>query len=654
MNYKEIIKQYPQWILLAGLTILLMAISLLSPGYEHGADNVNHYFLSRYSFIHPEKFLNPWGRPLYTILSSPFAQFGFQGIKLFNVFLGLLTSYFAFLLVKRLKMSLSWLVIIFVIFMPEYFMMLFTALTEVLCGFVLVLAVWLFFEKRYIASAIVISFIPFARAESFIFFPLFILAFILMRKYKAIIFLFTGFLFFCIVGTYQYNDFFWPITQFPYALKVQVQAYLHKGDFWEFFNARIGIWGLFLEVMLLFGIFAMIYPLFDKKNESKIESISEILLVLSPVVLYFFFHSYVYWKSLGGSLGLIRVIAAILPLSAVICMRGFLFIFERLPGKSVGKMIFLTAAILFIIYTNFTTHKYPVPLGEEEVVLKKAADWLKKSPYSKHFLYYTDSNIPFFLDLDPYDPRFSSKKYLPTNLSYLPDSSILFWEAHFGSNECELPFDSIIINPGFKLLKFAKPDVPKTTFGGYLYEADVFLKLPPGHFSNYESVREFLENDELNLLENWKFDFEKQNTKINLTGNPNDTAYSGTYSLQFDSSVEFGGPGFLCKLADLPLKKGIFLIKCSIFLKTQENFPDRAELAPRLVISLEDTHGSYFYDAMYFTKPLVKPGQWQQVKYSATIEEVKSKEEYLKVYIWNPGKQKFLADDLSISVYQPK
>lgn len=84
------------------------------------------------------------------------------------------------------------------------------------------------------------------------------------------------------------------------------------------------------------------------------------------------------------------------------------------------------------------------------------------------------------------------------------------------------------------------------------------------------------------------------------------------------------------------------------------NFPDRAELAPRLMISLEDTHGSYFYDALYFTKPLVKPDHWQYVKFSATIQEIKSKEEYLKVYTWHPGKQKFLADDLSISVYQLK
>jgi hypothetical protein len=366
MNYKEIIKQNPQWILLAGLTILLTAISLLSPGYEHGADNVNHYFLSRYSFIYPEKFLHAWGRPLYTILSSPFAQFGFQGIKLFNVLIGLLTSYFAFLLAKRLKMPLSWLVIIFVIFIPEYFMMLFTALTEVLCGFVLVLAVWLFFEKRYIASAIVISFIPFARAEAFIFFPLFILAFILRRKYKAIIFLLTGFLFFCIVGAYHYKEFFWPITNFPYAFKNH--NYVQEGNFWAFFNNRIGTWGLFLEVMLLFGIFAMIYPLFDKKNGSKIETVSEILLVLCPVVIYFFFHSYVFWKAIGGSIGLIRVIAAILPLSAVIAMKGFLFIFERLPGKSAGKMIFLTAAIPFIIYTNFTTLSTLFPLDRKRLL----------------------------------------------------------------------------------------------------------------------------------------------------------------------------------------------------------------------------------------------------------------------------------------------
>ena len=42
-------------------------------------DSITHYFYAQYAPLHLELFFNHWAKPLYVLLASPFAQFGFIG-----------------------------------------------------------------------------------------------------------------------------------------------------------------------------------------------------------------------------------------------------------------------------------------------------------------------------------------------------------------------------------------------------------------------------------------------------------------------------------------------------------------------------------------------------------------------------------------------
>jgi len=117
---KTFTDKYLQWILLGLISCTMVILTIISEGYFGGADNINHYFISHYSFQYHLLFFDSWGRPSYTILSSPFAQFGFLSVKLLNVFFGMCTAFFAFLIAKRLDIKPSYLVIIFVVFTPIY------------------------------------------------------------------------------------------------------------------------------------------------------------------------------------------------------------------------------------------------------------------------------------------------------------------------------------------------------------------------------------------------------------------------------------------------------------------------------------------------------------------------------------------------------
>src|ERR1035437_8661441 len=64
--------------------VALMLIAVNTNGTCDSGDSLSHFLFSKYAFIHPENFLNHWAKPLFVLLSAPFAQFGFVGIKLFN------------------------------------------------------------------------------------------------------------------------------------------------------------------------------------------------------------------------------------------------------------------------------------------------------------------------------------------------------------------------------------------------------------------------------------------------------------------------------------------------------------------------------------------------------------------------------------------
>jgi hypothetical protein len=124
---KEISENTRAFIILVLCFIYLLAISLLSKGLYGDADSIVHYQFARYAFKYPFHFVDHWAKPLFTTLSAPFAQFGFQGAVLFNILCGLLTAWLIFLIARKLKYSYSLAVIPFSLFAPIYMTTMFSS-----------------------------------------------------------------------------------------------------------------------------------------------------------------------------------------------------------------------------------------------------------------------------------------------------------------------------------------------------------------------------------------------------------------------------------------------------------------------------------------------------------------------------------------------
>ncbi len=252
------IEKYEKYLVPAILLILVISyaiLAIISEGTHGGADDIGHYRRSRYAFQFPEFFLYHWGKPFFTALSSPFAQFGFKGIRIFNVLAGTLAAYYTYRTAILLKFKFPVLAIFLVISSPLYTVLMLSGMTEILGSLVLILSIFLFFKKKYIWSALVLSFMPFVRNEALVILPLFFVALIWLKQWKAIPFLAFGFIFYSIVGGFYYDDFLWVVNEMPY--KGNAQGIYGSGELLHYVKASKYIIGSGLSVLILAGLGSM-------------------------------------------------------------------------------------------------------------------------------------------------------------------------------------------------------------------------------------------------------------------------------------------------------------------------------------------------------------------------------------------------------------
>ena len=469
-------KNLPYYLLLAFL-INFIILAFLSEGSVGGADDISHFKFSRYAFKYPEFFLDPWGKPLFTMLMAPFAQFGFIGVKIFNILLGLGATLLTFLTAKKLNYKHPVLALFLLVFAPMYTVLMISGMTEILFSFILILGIYLFFKNRSIASAMVISLLPFVRTEGVVIFPLFLLAYLLNRQWRAIPFLLTGFLFFSIIGSFHYGDFFWVINTMPY--KGDAAAIYGSGELLYYVNKFKPIFGPTLFFMILGGLLYIPIYFFSKGKEIRKPFLNEVLVGFLPFFIYFAAHSYVWWKGQGNSVGEARVIGAVIPSAVLLALFGWTGLMRWLSLSKSYQILLIVILALLMVFSSFRIHKIPVELAATQQLLKKAAKWMKGSTHTDNKIYYFDPYCWFFLDMDPTD-REKIVQWLPDiqhpENNILP-GEIILWDAHYGPNEGRVPLERLKENSNFQLINVFRPDEPFQVLGGYDYEIYIFKRL---------------------------------------------------------------------------------------------------------------------------------------------------------------------------------
>ena len=450
------VSDYVAIMLIMLLALPVLYFSVFVPFETDTGDSVMHYFFARYAFQNPMLYFDHWAKPFFTLLASPFAQFGFSGMKLFNGLAGLLSAWFAYSIAKKLDLKPAWLAIVFVLFAPAYFVKLFSGYTEPLFGLMLIASVYFVLMQKPVPAAIVMSFLPFVRSEGLILIMVFALYFVIRKNYKAIILLATGHIVYSFAGLLAGKNFLWVFTDIPY----QVISPYGKGNFSHFPTQLLLILGVPVFALSLVGLSLIILNSFTKKVKLTGGFRTEvILLILGSFLAYFAFHIVSWGFGLFGSMGLNRVLTAMVPLLAVISLIGFSFLSDMVKMRNFPLQIIVTAVIVgYVVVFPFLGNPASINWEKElrrspeMIVMHNIATDLNKT-YPGKFLYYSNPYLSYALNINPFDPsKHATLSYWHAENKLQPNSLIIWdnWSRVENENTDSL---SLYQNPELRFIK---------------------------------------------------------------------------------------------------------------------------------------------------------------------------------------------------------
>ncbi|HKI90411.1 MAG TPA: hypothetical protein VKA38_15405 [Draconibacterium sp.] len=555
------------------LVVLQVILLILNEKTFGGADSVNHFQIARYAFKYPRLFLDLWGKPVYTTLSAPLALLGFKAAQLFNLAVAILTLWFVFKLSREFSPKSGLFAVILTAFAPVYFILMDTCLTEVLFSFVLIISVYFFIKNKFILSAVILSFIPFVRNEGIVFFPVFVVAYILIRSYRSIFFLAVGTLFYSLVGYLAFGDILWLIHRFPYPTGQSVYG---SGSLFHFVKNSNFIFGVPFLVLLVIGLIYWLFEIFRKFSLRK-RNVILFIVIAGSWITYFAAHSYVWWKGIGGSLGLTRVIGGVIPLAALTATKGIEFIFRKIKNTRIA-LVLIAVLVAAQVLMFFERNQVPSKLPPTDILIKESAEYIQEN-HLKGKVFYFNPMVAFHLRLDPYDHSKSSwgvgDKLKPSNSMDYGD--IIVWDAHFGPNEGRTSLASLQNDPQLQLLKTLLPVQKIQVLGGYDYGVYIFQK-----------VKKRTNQQEATVLE--------RNLGIATSVAPQIVTRNGVKALELEPSSEYS-PSIVINMDELA-KKEIVDVALTVEFESDMEIAEKEVL---LIISVENGRDNLRYEKLSLT-----------------------------------------------------
>jgi hypothetical protein len=608
-------------IILISFLVFFAGMVILGNGAYGGADNIAHFRIARYAFQYPRLFFDHWGKPVFTLLMAPAAQFGFKATQILNIIIGLATIFLAADLLKRSAIRFNPAYLFFVAFAPMYFLLMQSCLTEVLLSFSLVLSIWLFLNNKSLLAAVLLSFLPFIRTESVVVIPFFLAAFIWERKFYTIPLLLVGSLFYSVTGYFVYGDFLWIIHQMPYSAGTSI--YGHGGLF-DFVKSYHEIIGRPFALFLILGTLVWSWKILKNFN-LRDRNFWFFILVMGSWMTYFAAHAYVWWQGTGSSLGLIRVMAGIIPLAAVPAVIGLNWLMDRIKYTAAGYVL---VAVVIIWQVMIPFRQFPLPFRWErpQQLMAQTADYVKGMEKNK--IFYFDPFLVHFLKIDPFDQKLSNwgvaDKNQPSNSLQIND--ILVWDAHFGPNESGVQLQKLMDDPKLQLEKSILPQENFKVLGGYDYGIYVFRKT---------ENKVVVEPKELIGKE---IDFSGADLGLPLT------EWLGRKCLSMDNSMEFSPP-IVIPAEEL---KSTQSAEIQAFARFSVVEPLKADAA-LLILSIEYLGKSLSYNKADLAEATQAEG-WLEIQLPLRISFDFPAGSKMNLYIWNKEKKKLRIAKFGITV----
>ncbi len=434
-------------------------------------DAVQHFLYAQYAFKHPENFFNHWAKPLFTLVAAPFAQFGFIGIKIFNSLNAALTLFLTYRIAHKLRLSNAWLSFLILATSSQFFTLIFSGLTEHFSALMLVGVIWLFLRKEYVWATLIVSFLPFVRSEGLLLIGVTTLFLMAEKRWRLVPLLAVGHIAYSLAGWFVFHDLLWVFNRLPYA---SLSAYGH-GEWYHFVEKLYYGTGLVPFILWIIGSLGVFFYLFSKKRTPQymtLNGISNVGKSVFGLIYGYFFalliaHSAFWYFGIFNSFGLARVMNTVMPEFAIIALIGFNFLTNFISSEKI-KIAVQTVLILAIALMPFS--KSPAAIffpkmfvrTPDQVILGDATRYIQEK-MPDNCVFYSNPCVPFYLNIDPYDP--SVCRITPRlHDTVLPEKSIIIWDNLFSVLDHNLTLEMLQKDARFEEIRSWQ-----TTEGGFQF-----------------------------------------------------------------------------------------------------------------------------------------------------------------------------------------
>lgn len=415
---------------------------------EGGQDSYNHFLISKYAFQHPELLIDQWGKPVYTFIAHPFCKLGLSYAVLFNIFCTLFAAIFAALSSKALGFRLWLLAFWICIFAPIALGNTLSSLTEPLNMLALSGAFYLYLKNKKWGAVLVFSLMPWIRTEGFVILVPFITFLIIQKEYKLIPWIFTTTLLLNLVGWMMTGKPFWFITENPYVLvELEADRFAPEGGSFAYYLQNNK--NVFGNVFLILGVIGALKIAIDFYRKKK-ENISfAFWVILGVFVAYFFAHSFIMWKGMMGTHGMLRVMMVIVPSLAIAASASLEWISKYHWSKYLQP--FLWIAIAIGTFHSYKANGYPTKfwnLNSPSVkqlsivpIIEEAHQYIVEQGLDTAVIYHQLPIYNVLYDKNPFPeplkPAWETEDVWSIDLknNWAPAGSILLWDDYHATRE---------------------------------------------------------------------------------------------------------------------------------------------------------------------------------------------------------------------------
>jgi len=483
---------------LALFAVIALLAMLRSAGAYHD-DDLDHYYMARSAFGEPRFFVDPWGRPGFTLLYALPAQLGWNAVRLTTIVIALITMVVTTLTARRLGALRPGIWGALAAWQPLFLLLSFSALTEPLAALLLALVLYAQASDRPRLATVTVGLLPLVRQELGVVAILVAGWIVLHRRdaWRELLWIPLPVLAWAIVGGLIHGDAAW----LPDAILGSSRPLNSTGPL-HYFRNLISVTGPVIFLGLFLGMMALAFQSTRGPSATRPPKFAALTLVVVFGLL-----TLLTWEKLpfGGSVGFLRHLIVLAPVAALVAGYGYQFAIDSsgrwrwsvalvtlsvtalvglvlshrlavdfyvIEGRDWSRLAGLVPVALLVLVAPWLGRRRrlalsivpllaagfclatirPIDLNVEQKVIKAAVDYMTSQRLLGRPMMANHPWIYFFTHRDRWD-RQATPYVTLDNLSSASPGTLAIWENHYGQRLYgNVPVEALRNDPRWEMI----------------------------------------------------------------------------------------------------------------------------------------------------------------------------------------------------------